>query len=131
MTKTSKTRNLNQACAPLAKKTYTQPKLQVFGKLHSLTQGTATMNTDGANSRMSASDRSIKESIVRVGTHSLGIGLYVFDYKREHRARWGYGRQLGVMADEVEVVLPDAVAVHPDGYKMVNYEMLEASQAIQ
>ena len=33
-------------------------------------------------------------------------------------------RDVGVMADEVETVLPQAVCVHPDGYKMVNYALL-------
>lgn len=64
------------------------------------------------------SDRRLKSQIVRVGTHRLGIGLYAYNI---------FGRrQLGVMADEVEKVLPEAVLVGPEGYKMVNYGMLEA-----
>ncbi len=66
----------------------------------------------------------LKENIVRVGTHPLGIGLYLFDYKPEYRELAGFGRQFGVMADEVEVVLPQAVVMHPDGYKMVDYALL-------
>jgi hypothetical protein len=31
------------------------------------------------------------------------------------------------MADEVERVLPDAISVHADGYKMVNYGSLGIS----
>jgi hypothetical protein len=30
----------------------------------------------------------------------------------------------GVMADEVEQVMPEAIVMHPSGFKMVNYEML-------
>ncbi|HUS97949.1 MAG TPA: tail fiber domain-containing protein, partial [Hyphomicrobiaceae bacterium] len=75
--------------------------------------------------RMSClSDRNAKENITRVGTHSLGIGLYLFDYKFAYRLTWGYARQFGVMADEVEKVLPEAVCTQPDGYKMVDYAML-------
>ena len=70
------------------------------------------------------SDSSIKENIVRIGDHPRGIGLYLFDYKPEYRDVWGHGRQFGVMAQEVETVLPEAVIMHPDGYKMVNYTML-------
>ena len=70
------------------------------------------------------SDRAVKENIVRVGTHPLGIGLYLFDYKPEYRETVGFGRQFGVMADEVEAVLPQAVVMHPDGYKMVDYALL-------
>jgi hypothetical protein len=28
------------------------------------------------------------------------------------------------MAHEVEQIIPEAVSVHPDGYKMVNYSMI-------
>jgi len=62
------------------------------------------------------SDRRLKSNIERVGTHPLGIGIYEYDIFGE--------RQRGVMADEVETVLPEAVAIHPSGYKMVNYGML-------
>ncbi len=72
-----------------------------------------------------ASDRALKTNLVRIGTHPLGIGLYLFDYKAEFQALAGRGRQFGVMADEVETVMPEAVIVHPDGYKRVNYAMLE------
>ena len=73
---------------------------------------------------MMMSDPRAKENVIRIGTHSLGIGLYLFDYKPEYREQWGLGRQFGVMADEVETVMPEAVSVHPDGYKRVNYGML-------
>ena len=66
----------------------------------------------------------MKENIVRIGTHPLGIGLYLFDYKPELLDAAGVGRQFGVMADEVETVMPDAVITHADGYKRVNYAML-------
>ena len=62
------------------------------------------------------SDRRLKSNIVRVGTHPLGIGVYEYDIAGE--------RQRGVMADEVETVLPEAVVTRHDGYKMVNYGML-------
>jgi len=62
------------------------------------------------------SDRRLKSNIVRVGTHPLGIGVYEYDIFGE--------RQRGVMADEVESVLPQAIVAHPSGYKMVNYGLL-------
>jgi hypothetical protein len=62
------------------------------------------------------SDRRLKSNIKRVGTHPLGIGIYDYDIGGE--------RQRGVMADEVEQVLPEAVLTRPDGYKMVNYGIL-------
>ena len=71
-----------------------------------------------------------KENIVRIGTHPFGIGLYLFDYKPEFQAEWGHGRQFGVMADEVEAVMPEAVCVHANGYKMVDYAMLGVEHSI-
>jgi hypothetical protein len=70
------------------------------------------------------SGRAVKENIVRVGTHPLGIGLYLFDYKPAYREQSGFGRQFGVMADDVEAVLPQAVVMHPDGFKRVDYGLL-------
>jgi hypothetical protein len=63
------------------------------------------------------SDRRLKKNIKRIGTHILGIGLYTWDYL------WGQPFA-GVMADEVEQVMPEAIVMHPSGFKMVNYEML-------
>jgi hypothetical protein len=62
------------------------------------------------------SDRRLKSNIERIGTHKLGIGLYEYDIFGE--------RQQGVMADEIEKVMPEAVLMHPSGYKMVNYGLL-------
>jgi hypothetical protein len=63
------------------------------------------------------SDVRLKSNIVRVGTHPLGIGIYEYDILGE-RAR-------GVMAHEVEKVLPEAVLTLPSGFKAVNYGMLQ------
>jgi len=70
----------------------------------------------GATAAATMSDRRLKSNIERVGTHPLGIGIYEYDI---------FGtRQIGVMADEVEAVRPEAVMQHPSGYKMVNYGAL-------
>lgn len=70
------------------------------------------------------SDRALKENIVRIDTHPLGFGVYLFDYKPEYRHTCGFGRQFGVMADEVERVMPFAVSVAPTGFKSVDYGKL-------
>ena len=62
------------------------------------------------------SDRRLKSNIVRIGTHPLGIGVYEYDI-------FG-GRTIGVMADEVLAVKPDAVSHHSSGYLMVDYGSL-------
>lgn len=66
---------------------------------------------------LAASDRRLKSYIVRVGTHKTGIGVYEYNI---------FGnRQRGVMADEVEAIMPEAVILHPSGFKMVNYGVLQ------
>ena len=62
------------------------------------------------------SDRRLKRNIKRIGTHRLGIGIYSFDYV------WG-DSAVGVMADEVEAIMPEAVSEF-GGFKAVNYAML-------
>ena len=107
---------------------YRAPDLRIYGSVSRLTRGFGGTVSDFfmvTNPRMGMfSDRALKENIVRIGTHPLGIGLYLFDYRPELRDRWGTGRQFGVMADEVENVLPQAVSLDADGRRMVNYAML-------
>jgi hypothetical protein len=62
------------------------------------------------------SDRRLKSNIVRLGTHPIGVGIYEYDI-------FG-GRQIGVMAQELLEVMPDAVQKHPSGYLMVDYGRL-------
>ena len=115
------------------KRPYQTPSLQSFGRVGSLTKSSicSTAN-DGqsiavcnpGNMAMAVSDPGLKENILKIGDHPLGIGLYLFDYVPEYKDRCGHGRQFGVMADEVAKVMPEAVGVHADGYQMVNYGML-------
>lgn len=70
----------------------------------------------GSPGGMGFSDRRLKRNIHRIGTHRLGIGIYEFDYV------WGE-HAIGVMADEVERVMPSAV-IEIGGYKAVDYGRL-------
>jgi len=106
------------------KRGYQKPRLRTYGRLVDWTQGTGGTVGDAGAQTMLRSDRQRKTNIVRIGDHPLGIGLYLFDYKPEFRDSCGHGRQFGVMADEVEQVLPQAVSAHANGYKMVNYGLL-------
>jgi hypothetical protein len=112
------------------RKNYQKPVLKTYGLVKHLTQSAGSTNGDTGPGMM-PSDRSVKENIVRIDAHPLGFGLYLFDYKSEYQECCGYGRQFGVMADEVETVMPEAVSVHPDGYKMVNYALLGISHNVQ
>lgn len=78
----------------------------------------------GMKAGAAASDRRVKRQIRRIGTHPLGVGLYRFRYRPEYAAQWGHGIQIGVMADEVLRIKPEAVSTHPDGYLLVHYGQL-------
>jgi hypothetical protein len=111
------------------KRAYAAPVLRVYGSVRQLTLGSSGTRNDGGGTRRPRrrSDRSIKQNIRRVGTHPLGIGLYLFEYQPDYREEGGAGRQFGVMADEVESILPQAVGRDVRGYKTVDYAMLGIS----
>ena len=64
------------------------------------------------------SDRRLKFDITQVGKTPSGLNTYTFRYKFAPETL-----QYGVMADEVEKVIPEAV-FEVDGYKAVNYSMI-------
>ena len=70
------------------------------------------------------SDERIKTIIKPVGQLPNGINLYLFEYKPEFKEKWGDGEYIGVIAQEVEKIIPDAVTEGDDGYKVVNYRMV-------
>lgn len=73
----------------------------------------------GAASLYAASDRRLKDNIEQVGVdEATGLNLYEFNYKGEAT------RYVGVMADEVEKVMPEAVGEGDGGFKYVDYDML-------
>jgi len=61
------------------------------------------------------SDSRVKTDIVKVGELEPGIGLYKFRYKG------GADKHVGVMAQEVEKVIPSAVTKDEDGIRLVDY----------
>jgi len=127
-------KNIQVKSHKILKKTYSPPHLNCYGTVRALTQAGISGAAEGGSSStmkiMTASDRTLKENIVRIGKHPLGIGLYLFNFKSKYSEQLGSGRQFGVMADEVKSVMPVAVSTHPDGYKMVNYAMLGINRAV-
>ena len=65
-----------------------------------------------------ASDVRVKTDLERVGELKPGIGLYSFRYL------WGGGRRVGVMAQEVAMLRPEAVTVGAGGMLGVDYGRL-------
>lgn len=72
------------------------------------------------------SDIRTKENIKAIGWLPNGLPVYEYEYKPEWKNEAGHGKFVGVMAHEVEQVQPEAVITRPDGYKMVNYGVLNA-----
>lgn len=69
------------------------------------------------------SDRRLKENIKEVGVDQrTALTLYEFNYKKEFSDP--SKRYIGVMADEVELVYPDAVEDTDLGFKAVRYDLL-------
>ena len=64
------------------------------------------------------SDMRLKHDIVLLGRLDDGLGYYRFVYNGGHTA------YVGVMAQEVQAVAPDAVTLGPDGYMRVSYDRL-------
>lgn len=117
----------------IPKKPYTTPRLVTYGQVRRLTQSGSGMNSENMAGQPTKkpSDRATKENIARIGSHPLGFDLYLFDYRPEYGHAWGHGRQLGVIAQEVESVVPEAVLFHADGYRLVNYTLLGITHGTQ
>jgi hypothetical protein len=64
------------------------------------------------------SDRRLKTDIERIGEREDGLGVYVYRYL------WSPARFIGVMAQEVLKVKPEAVIHTPSGFLAVNYGAL-------
>ena len=68
--------------------------------------------------RVIVSDVMVKHDISLLGHLSNGLGFYRFSYNGSDKA------YVGVMAQEVETVMPEAVARGSDGYLRVFYDKL-------
>jgi len=64
------------------------------------------------------SDIQLKHDVVRIGAVADGIGLYRFQYN------WSDQVYVGVIAQEVQAVRPDAVVRGREGYLRVDYDRI-------
>jgi hypothetical protein len=79
--------------------------------------GGGGMRRGGGGGRRS--DIRLKHDIVLLGRLEDGLGYYRFVYNGGHTA------YVGVMAQEVQAIMPEAVTSGPDGYLRVSYDLLE------
>ena len=74
------------------------------------------------------SDIRTKENIEPIGVANNGLTVYKFEYKPEFKDRElaGHGVHYGYMAQEVEQVFPYAIHTLNDGYKVIDYGVINA-----
>jgi hypothetical protein len=88
---------------------------------------TNTFYTNGDIVVFAASDRRLKDNITPIPNaldKILKIGGYSFDWNDKQDVHTG--KDIGVIAQEIEAVLPELVVERDNGYKAVKYEKLVA-----
>jgi hypothetical protein len=65
------------------------------------------------------SDRRLKRDLVRLGVSPSGLPIYAFQYV------WGGPRYIGVMAQDLLTLRPDAVVLDESGYYKVDYSRID------
>jgi hypothetical protein len=78
----------------------------------------AQAGAPNGSGKVASSDRRLKTEIRRMATLPGGLGIYRFKYL------WSDTEYVGVMAQEVREVMPDAVIEGTDGFLRVDYAML-------
>ena len=95
----------------------------------SITNGNLTVNGDGSFTgdvvAYSSSDKRLKDNVKPIENalnKVIAIGGYEFDWNDNQDTYEGH--DVGVIAQEVEEVLPEVVETRKDGYKAVKYEKM-------
>jgi hypothetical protein len=65
------------------------------------------------------SDRRLKTRVRRIGTSPSGLPVYAFTYL------WGGPEMVGVMAQDLLILRPDAIITSDSGYLMVDYDRID------
>ena len=101
-------------------------KLTVNGATHiaGALAVTGAITSEGDITAFSSSDKELKDNIVNIDdalakVESVNGVKYTWNDKSEHE-----GEDVGVIAQEIEDILPEVVATRNDGYKAVRYEKL-------
>ena len=79
-----------------------------------------------AGAGIMASDIRMKENIKQVYSLANGLPVYEYEYKPEFKDLAGHGKFVGVMAQDVQKVIPDAVLTLDNGYLAVDYGKINA-----
>ena len=84
--------------------------------------------TGSGNGSSATSDIRAKQNIELIDIRPDGLGIYEFEYKPEFKdtPTAGHGRFIGLMAQEVEKIYPNAVVTLDSGYKAIKYAEVPA-----
>lgn len=96
---------------------------KIFGSFLGTETGAAAASA-GWKWLIGLSDERLKENLVKFGTMENGINVYRWDWKDEAKGLVGDQPAFGVIAQEVQEIVPEAVTEGPDGYLRVNYGMI-------
>jgi hypothetical protein len=91
-----------------------------------MTNGLMSLGGTLGAAAIMASDIRMKENITPIGVADNGLTIYKYEYKpefKDHKLA-GHGIHIGFMAQEVEQVFPHAVHTLNDGYKVVDYGVI-------
>tara|TARA_R110000868_G_scaffold199886_1_gene447012 strand:- start:6232 stop:7269 length:1038 start_codon:yes stop_codon:yes gene_type:complete len=100
----------------------TQAKGSLFGDL--LTQAASGAASAATTYALTTSDRNLKTNIRKVGELASGLNTYFWDWTEEAKQFVGNQNTFGVIAQEAQLLFPEAVMMHPDGYLQVDYSRI-------
>lgn len=105
--------NAGQLVAGVGQESTSRSKPGIGGMLGQIGAGIAS------NPAVFASDKRLKKNIEKIGETSEGLGIYSYDYID------GHGPYIGVMAQEVAEIKPEALGPVVAGYMTVDYSKIE------
>lgn len=83
-------------------------------------------NKQPATGGQGVSDRNAKTNIEEINPNDFLNSLTGYEYNYKDEDRFGEGEQVGIMAQDLEKVAPQAVLEDEDGTKMIDYNKLGA-----
>jgi hypothetical protein len=75
----------------------------------------------GIGTLIATSDVRLKENLNKIGQLPSGLGLYSWDWKDSAPSDAKSNQTIGVLAQEVQQLIPDAIVQREDGYMAVDY----------
>lgn len=100
-----------------------------FGQVLSGIRGGLGLAGQIGGAALAFSEPGMKKDVKPLGVRPDGLGVYAFKYRKG--AGMPGGEQVGVMADEVEALRPDALGPQIGGNRTVDYGRLDAPMPMQ